>query len=226
MKNLWKRVAATEHANSHIGSDGVAWNLFWAMLLAWGLSFAQAQTPATTQQPELNATTATGAPSTITLQDALQRARMNDPQFRSAITDAALAREGRVQARAGLLPNVNYNNSFIYTQGTGVPAVAASKFIANNGVHEYISQADVHQSVSLTNFADYRKSSAALAQAKPAAPATPRPVPPSAKVEAAPQAVPGFWDPRRRPERPDLSRISVIRFVIASTSNPDRRSNP
>jgi polar amino acid transport system substrate-binding protein len=25
--------------------------------------------------------------------------------------------------------------------------------------------------------------------------------------------VPGFWDPRRRPERPDLSRLSVIRFL-------------
>jgi len=25
--------------------------------------------------------------------------------------------------------------------------------------------------------------------------------------------VPGFWDPRRRPEKPDLSRISVIRFL-------------
>ncbi|HVY59487.1 MAG TPA: transporter substrate-binding domain-containing protein [Xanthobacteraceae bacterium] len=25
--------------------------------------------------------------------------------------------------------------------------------------------------------------------------------------------VPGFWDPRRRPERPDLSRISVVRFM-------------
>ena len=25
-------------------------------------------------------------------------------------------------------------------------------------------------------------------------------------AEAAPQAVPGFWDPRRRPDRPDLSR--------------------
>ncbi len=26
-------------------------------------------------------------------------------------------------------------------------------------------------------------------------------------------AVPGFWDPRRRPERPDLSRIQAIRFL-------------
>src|SRR5277367_1458038 len=46
---------------------------------------------------------------------------------------------------------------------------------------------------------------------KPAVQATPSPVPtaavPAPKVEAAPQAVPGFWDPRRRPERPDLSRI-------------------
>jgi polar amino acid transport system substrate-binding protein len=25
--------------------------------------------------------------------------------------------------------------------------------------------------------------------------------------------VPGFWDPRRRPERPDLSRVSVLRFL-------------
>jgi polar amino acid transport system substrate-binding protein len=33
------------------------------------------------------------------------------------------------------------------------------------------------------------------------------------KVEAAPQTVPGFWDPRRRPDRPDLSRITVIRFL-------------
>ena len=26
-------------------------------------------------------------------------------------------------------------------------------------------------------------------------------------------AVPGFWDPRRRPERPDLSRLQTIRFL-------------
>ena len=32
-------------------------------------------------------------------------------------------------------------------------------------------------------------------------------------VQAAPQAVPGFWDPRRRPDRPDLSRLTVIRFL-------------
>src|ERR1700722_6139494 len=54
-------------------------------------------------------------PLTITLQDALQRARGNDPQYRSVVTDLGLAREDRVQARAGLLPGVSYNNSFINT---------------------------------------------------------------------------------------------------------------
>lgn len=116
-----------------------------------------------------------GAPLTITLQDALQRARQNDPQYRSAVTDLGLAHEDRVQARAGLLPDVNYNTSFIYTEGVGRLPVSCqtttagcptSKFIANNGVHEYISQGAVHQALSLTNVADYRRSAAALAQAR------------------------------------------------------------
>ena len=115
------------------------------------------------------------APLTITFQDALQRARQNEPQYRSAQTDLGLAKEDRVQARAALLPDVNYNTSFIYTQGTGaLPASCqsstagcpTSRFVANNGVHEYISQADVRATVSLTNFADYRRSSAAWAQAR------------------------------------------------------------
>jgi polar amino acid transport system substrate-binding protein len=45
--------------------------------------------------------------------------------------------------------------------------------------------------------------------------ATPKPA-----TQAAPQAVPGFWDPRRRPERPDLSRISVIRFLTETDYPP------
>jgi polar amino acid transport system substrate-binding protein len=42
-----------------------------------------------------------------------------------------------------------------------------------------------------------------------------RPVAAASETAAAPPAVvvPGFWDPRRRPERPDLSRIQTIRFL-------------
>ena len=43
---------------------------------------------------------------------------------------------------------------------------------------------------------------------RPAAAAAPESAAPSRAV-----VVPGFWDPRRRPERPDLSRIQSIRFL-------------
>ena len=154
--------------------------LFLLVLLACprlGLAQAQAQTqPQTlTAQTQAAISTEGAAPLTITLQDALERARRNDPQYRSALMDLGLARQDRVQARAGLLPNVTYNNSFVYTQGVGrlpsacLQASAACvpvRFIANNGVHEYLSQADVHQAVSLTGFAAYSRSSALLALAK------------------------------------------------------------
>jgi len=164
VKTYPKQICAGKTNRSQIGFHGILW-IFILVLQTAAASFAQIDV-VNVDHRGVNASPQSGAPVTITLQDALQRARLNDPQYRSAITELGLAREDRVQARAGLLPNVNYNNSFIYTQGTGVPAVAQSKFIANNGVHEYISQGDVHESLSLTNFADYRKSSAALAQAR------------------------------------------------------------
>jgi outer membrane protein TolC len=149
--------------------------LFILVLLVVG-HWSFAQESVTLQNQGDSTTPASGAPLTITLQDALQRARQNDPQYRlAAVTDLGLAREDRVQARAALLPGVNYNNSFIYTQGTGaLPASCltttagcpTARFIANNGVHEYISQGNAHEALSLTNVADYRRSSAALAQAR------------------------------------------------------------
>jgi outer membrane protein TolC len=103
------------------------------------------------------------APLTVTLQDALQRARKNNPEFRAALTEYGLAREDRVQSRAGLLPSVNYNAGFVYTEGNGT---LTSRFIGNNGVHEYISQGNVHQALSLGTVADYRRTLAAEAVAR------------------------------------------------------------
>src|SRR5262249_5545006 len=37
---------------------------------------------------------------------------------------------------------------------------------------------------------------------------------------------PGFWDPRRRPEKPDLSRISVIRFLTETHYPPFNFAGP
>ena len=103
------------------------------------------------------------APLTLTLQDALARARKNNPEYRAAVTEFGLAREDRVQSRAALLPNVNYNTSFLYTQGNGTPT---GKFVGANGVHEYLSQGNIHQELSLQNLADYRRTAAALAVAQ------------------------------------------------------------
>jgi len=107
------------------------------------------------------------APLVLTLQDALTRAKANNPQFRAALTDLELAHQDTVQSRAQLLPNVNYNMQFIYTQGNGVsrsqtPA-PAGRYIANNGVHEYIAQGNVHQTLSPGMLADYRRVAAAEA---------------------------------------------------------------
>jgi outer membrane protein TolC len=105
------------------------------------------------------------APLTLTLQDALNRARTNSVQFQAALTDQGLAHEDKVQARAALLPSVVYNNQFIYTEPNGTPS---GVFIANNSVHEYLSQGNVHQVLGYTNYADYRRARAleAVARAK------------------------------------------------------------
>jgi polar amino acid transport system substrate-binding protein len=44
--------------------------------------------------------------------------------------------------------------------------------------------------------------------------------------QSAPQAVPGFWDPRRRPDRPDLSRLTVIRFLTETDYPPFNFTGP
>lgn len=100
----------------------------------------------------------------IDLQSALQRARKNSTVFNAAVTDAAVSKEDKNQARDALLPSVAYNNSAIYTQGNG-PGNQI-RFIANNSVHEYISQANVHEALDLASFAQYRATAAAASAAK------------------------------------------------------------
>src|SRR5579884_451901 len=80
---------------------------------------------------QTNASSDSQAPRVITLEDALQRARKLDPTYRSAITDAGIAHEDHVQARAALLPSVSENTEYLYTEGTGTPT---PRYIANNSV--------------------------------------------------------------------------------------------
>jgi outer membrane protein TolC len=107
---------------------------------------------------------ADAAPLRITLADALERARRNSVVYQAALTDARIAREDKKQAVAALLPSVNYNNSAIYTQGNGVDDQV--KFIANNAIHEYISQGNVHEALDVAGVAESRRATALAAVAK------------------------------------------------------------
>jgi outer membrane protein TolC len=136
--------------------------LLLCAMLRISLAFAQANqaaTPAeaTAGQPPSN------APLVLTLQDAIARARRISPEYRAALTQYGLAKEDSVQGRAALLPNVNYDAGFLYTQGN---ATSTGRYIASNGVHEYLSQGNVHQEISLQTVADYRRARAAQAVAR------------------------------------------------------------
>src|SRR5215469_309425 len=133
-----------------------------------GMCMAQepgpAATPAAAQSPAQSASLA-GPALKLTLQDALARARKNSVQFQSALTDSAIARQDRFQAAGALLPSVMYDNQAWYTQGSkSVPGTPI--FIANNAVHEYLSQANIHESIGLADVSDFRRASALAAAAK------------------------------------------------------------
>jgi outer membrane protein TolC len=100
----------------------------------------------------------------LTLQAALNLARANSQQFRSALTASQLAAEDRTQARAALFPLVTGTNGFIYTEPNGTPS---GVFVANNGPHEYILWGQAHGDVfAPAKWADYRRAQAAEAAAR------------------------------------------------------------
>jgi outer membrane protein TolC len=128
------------------------------------LSGPNAQSAQQSSAPSAN------SPIRLTLDEALDRARKNSTEFQSAQTDAAIARLDRYTACAALLPGVTYNNQVLYTQAA--PAALAGQthvpvlYIANNAVHEYISQANVHESIDVAGIAGFRRTSAAAAVAR------------------------------------------------------------
>ena len=144
--------------------------LFWVSVAALSLPSARRAAaqemppPATAPPPQAAQQTSAGASQTLrlTLDDALARARKNSTQFQAARTDAAIARQDRYQAGAALLPSVTYNNQALYTQLSNNNV----RFIANNAAHEYVSQANLHESIDLVSISAFRRASAASALAK------------------------------------------------------------
>ena len=103
--------------------------------------------PALAQQPAL------------TLDQVITQARANEPTFAAAAAAAKSAQlDGKI-ARAALLPQAIYHNQFIYTQGAGLATdrllaanpsatgTSTPRFIANNSVHEYVSQGAVTETI-------------------------------------------------------------------------------
>lgn len=107
-------------------------------------------------------------PVTITLQNAMERATKNYAQYLSAVTDAKIAREDTVQARAALLPSIGYTQQYLGTQGNGT--LPSGRYVTNDGVHVYRAWGVFHQDMpaGFFTFSPYRSASAAgaLAQAK------------------------------------------------------------
>jgi outer membrane protein TolC len=136
------------------------------------LTAAQEKPEAPAPQPSANATPASSDgqagkdnPVQLSLSSALALARKNSTVYNAALMEAGSAGIDRALARDALLPQVNFNNEYLYTESNQHGGV---RFIANNAVHEYTSQGNAHESIDLAGLANYRKVSAgaALARAK------------------------------------------------------------
>jgi outer membrane protein TolC len=124
----------------------------------------------------------------ITLDEAINRARTNEPTFVAAIAAQRNAQLDRSIARAALLPSIDYHNQYLYTEGvrcpvsnkicadnaglssnasTANPAISsgAPRFIANNAVHEYVSQGTVNEMIGVQQFNALSRATAAQAVA-------------------------------------------------------------
>jgi outer membrane protein TolC len=109
-----------------------------------------------------------GPPPVLTLQDALQRARQNDEQFQTAVADADIARDDRVQARAALLPALGLNSQYLGNSPNGVNP--NGRFVSLDGVKMYREWGVAHQEITVNTFTlapvHKARASEAMAQAK------------------------------------------------------------
>src|SRR5882757_782176 len=126
-----------------------------------------AQTPVAAMGTAVSAPApATGTP--ITLEEAIRRAQISDLTYRTAAANKSVAGLDKSIARSALLPGVVYHNQYIYTKpgqqastNTLITGTSSTPiFIANNSVHEYISQGVVSETIGVAGIADYRRLSA------------------------------------------------------------------
>ncbi len=132
---------------------------------------ARAQAPDAAMQP--TPASKADAPVTISLQEAIRRAEANEPTYAAALAERRAAGLDPSIARAGLLPSVVYHNQVLYTQangllnqaGQGIASQPAPRFIANNAIREYASQAIVNEIVGMDLVAGVHRADATAALA-------------------------------------------------------------
>ena len=117
----------------------------------WLGAYAQNAAPAKQEQAPVQLVQPTGPnqqtpPITVTLKDALDRARKLDPTTASAEGDRKSAREDRLQARNALLPQFTVTSQFLNTEGNGI--TTDGRFVTNDGVHVYREWVVLHQDLS------------------------------------------------------------------------------
>jgi outer membrane protein TolC len=114
-----------------------------------------------------------GKPVVVTLDDAIRLAEASEPAFAAAAATSRSADLDRSIARSGLFPNVSYYNQGLYTEPNGAHGQVGQvsdtadlpKFIANNGVREYFSQAIVNETLGMVPIAGMRRADASAAMA-------------------------------------------------------------
>ena len=151
--------------------------LTYLMLRVPFIAFAFSLTTALAQQGSITPAAGPAPPSpaaaSITLEQAIVRARANEPNFAAAVAASRVSALNLSIARAALLPSAVYHSQMLYTQGGGptnffgsAASQSAPRFIANNTIHEYTSQAVINETLGLQQVTAASRASAADAVAK------------------------------------------------------------
>jgi len=130
----------------------IAMALAVSLVLPISRASAQATSPAPSGESEVQLLKPSGPgqeapPTTVTLQDALERARKLDPTLLGATSDARSAREDRIQARNAMLPTITATTQYLGTQGDG-GKISDGRFVTNDGIHVYRLWGVYHQDLS------------------------------------------------------------------------------
>ena len=143
-----------------------------AALLTGAGSSAQQMQLSASQNPT---SSAAANMAMITLEEAISRAKANEPTFAAAVAANKIAALDHSIARSALLPTVVYHNQYLYTQPAHGPSQSANasasattsipRFIANNSVHEYTSQSVVSETIGVQQVTAVAQASAATAVA-------------------------------------------------------------